>query len=58
MPDRIALPLLALIAVAMITVALVWPQGQGRRWPGPSAAAPPPSTVRTAAPDPILRPAR
>jgi len=57
MPDRFALPALALIAVAMIALALVWPQGQGRRSPGPfghesrAAAAAPTVTA------PTLRPA-
>ncbi|HWA61471.1 MAG TPA: hypothetical protein VG939_08850 [Caulobacteraceae bacterium] len=35
MRDRIALPLLALIAIAMVALAFVWPQGQGRRSPPP-----------------------
>jgi hypothetical protein len=35
MPDRIALPLLVLIAAAMIGLALVWPQGQGAESPPP-----------------------
>ena len=29
MPDRIFMPLLGLIAVALIAFSLVWPQGQG-----------------------------
>jgi hypothetical protein len=33
MSDRYALPLLAFIAMAMIALALVWPQGQGRPSP-------------------------
>jgi len=35
MRDRIALPLMLLTAAAMIALALVWPQGQGRRSPPP-----------------------
>ncbi len=35
MPDRIALPLIALVAASMIALAMVWPQGQGARSPGP-----------------------
>jgi len=35
MHDRLALPLLALAAAAMIAMALAWPQGLGRRSPAP-----------------------
>jgi hypothetical protein len=35
MRDRIALPLIVLAAAAMIALAMVWPQGQGRRSPAP-----------------------
>jgi hypothetical protein len=35
MSDRIFYPLAALIALAMIGLALVWPQGTGIRSPGP-----------------------
>jgi len=35
MRDRFALPLLALVALAMIVVALMWPQGQGAPSPAP-----------------------
>jgi hypothetical protein len=35
MPDRILFPLFGLIALAMIALALVWPQGLGARSPGP-----------------------
>jgi hypothetical protein len=48
MLDRFALPLLALLAMAMIALALVWPQGQGARSPSLSArpaAAPPASSA-------------
>ena len=35
MSDRVFFSLAALIAIAMIALALVWPQGQGARSPGP-----------------------
>lgn len=35
MRDRFALPLLVLIAAAMIALGLVWPQGQGTPSPSP-----------------------
>jgi hypothetical protein len=35
MPDSIALPALALLAVGLVALALVWPQGQGARSPAP-----------------------
>ena len=35
MPDRIALPALALLAAGLIALALVWPQGQGATSPAP-----------------------
>ena len=35
MRDRYILPLLALVAIAMVALAFVWPQGQGRRSPDP-----------------------
>jgi hypothetical protein len=35
MPDGLALPALALIAVGLVALALVWPQGQGARSPAP-----------------------
>jgi hypothetical protein len=35
MSDSIALPLLAVIAVALVALALVWPQGDGARSPPP-----------------------
>ena len=35
MRDRIILPLLALAALGMIALALVWPQGLGRPSPAP-----------------------
>ena len=34
MPDRLFFSLMALAAVAMIALALVWPQGLGARSPG------------------------
>ena len=35
MSDRVFFSLCATIAVALIALALVWPQGQGARSPGP-----------------------
>jgi len=35
MPDRIALPLIALTAAGLIALAMVWPQGQGAVSPPP-----------------------
>lgn len=35
MRDRIFYPLMALIALGMIALALVWPQGMGARSPAP-----------------------
>ena len=40
MPDRILMPFLALIGVAMIAFSLVWPQGYGARSPGPWGTVP------------------
>jgi hypothetical protein len=40
MLDRLFLPALALLAVAMIGLALVWPQGFGARSPGPFGSLP------------------
>ena len=40
MPDRILFPLFGLIALAMIAVALIWPQGLGARSPGPFGRVP------------------
>jgi len=40
MSDRIFYPLVAVIALAMIGLALVWPQGTGLRSPGPFGHAP------------------
>jgi hypothetical protein len=34
MPDQIAFPALALLAVGLIALALVWPQGEGARSAG------------------------
>jgi hypothetical protein len=49
MSDGVALPLLALTATLIIALALVWPQGQGRRSPGPfgHALAPLPVSLPT-----------
>jgi len=35
MSDGVALPVLALIAIGLVALALVWPQGQGARSPAP-----------------------
>jgi hypothetical protein len=35
MIGRLILPLMALAAVALIALALVWPQGMGQRSPAP-----------------------
>lgn len=40
MPDRIFMPLMALIGLAMIAFSLVWPQGYGDRSPGPWGSVP------------------
>lgn len=40
MPDRIFLPLCALVALAMVALSLVWPQGYGDRSPGPFGSMP------------------
>jgi hypothetical protein len=40
MPDRLFLPLMALIAIAMIALSLVWPQGYGARSPDPFGSTP------------------
>jgi len=40
MPDRIFMPLLALIGLALVALSLVWPQGYGARSPGPFGSVP------------------
>lgn len=40
MPDRIFMPFLALIGLAMIAFSLVWPQGYGDRSPAPFGSVP------------------
>jgi hypothetical protein len=40
MLDRLYLPLLALAAVAVVALAMVWPQGLGDRSPGPFGSTP------------------
>lgn len=40
MLDRLFFPALALMAVVMIGLALVWPQGLGSRSPGPFGSTP------------------
>jgi len=43
MGDRLFFPLLGLLAAGMIALALVWPQGLGRRSPAPFGHAPAPA---------------
>ena len=53
MRDRFVLALMALAALAMIALAMVWPQGQGRRPPAPFGhpmAAPEKKTLVAAPP--------
>ncbi len=40
MPDRIFMPLMGLIAAALIAFSLVWPQGYGDRTWGPFGHTP------------------
>ena len=40
MSDRIFLPLMTLVAIAMIALAMVWPQGYGARSPAPFGSTP------------------
>jgi hypothetical protein len=54
MSDRIFFPLVALTAVAMLALALVYPQGDGARSPGPFGHE---TTADFAARQPKLRPA-
>ena len=55
MPDGLALPALTLLAIGLIALALVWPQGQGAPSPAPFghpvAAVPAPivSALKTSA---------
>ena len=53
MPDRIALPVLALVAAGLIALALVWPQGEGAPSPAsfghPLAPLTTPPAISTAA---------
>jgi len=58
MRDRFALPLLVLIAAAMIALALVWPQGQGARSPAPFARPLAPTEKATASDGHAVRPPR
>ncbi|MEI9964139.1 MAG: hypothetical protein WDM92_04970 [Caulobacteraceae bacterium] len=58
MPDRVLFALMGLAALAMIALALVWPQGLGARSPAPFGhavvhEAPQPSGAE-AAPPPVL----
>jgi hypothetical protein len=57
MSDRALFPLMGLFAVAMIALALVWPQGQGARSPGPFGHAPTTpaaAAAKPAEPPPLL----
>jgi hypothetical protein len=54
MSDRLFFPLMALVAVAMIALSLVWPQASGRRSPKPFGHA---TASEIAARTPKLRPA-
>jgi hypothetical protein len=40
MLDRLALPLIALTAIAVVALAMVWPQGYGARSPAPFGHTP------------------
>lgn len=40
MPDRILMPFLALVGLALVAFSLVWPQGYGARSPGPFGSVP------------------
>jgi len=40
MPDRIFMPLMGLVAAALIAFSLVWPQGEGDRSWGPFGHTP------------------
>lgn len=40
MPDRILMPFLAFIGLALIAFSLIWPQGYGARSPGPFGSIP------------------
>jgi len=35
MPDGLAIPALSLLAIGLVALALVWPQGQGAQSPAP-----------------------
>lgn len=53
MSDRVFFSLCALLAAGLIALALVWPQGQGTRSPGPFGGPvnpPPPPAAQPAAP--------
>jgi hypothetical protein len=54
MSDRFFFPLMALVAILMIALSLVWPQASGRRSPRPFGHA---TAAEIAARTPKLRPA-
>jgi hypothetical protein len=41
MEDRLFFPIVAVVVLAMIALAAVWPQGLGRRSPPPFGFSPP-----------------
>ena len=54
MPDRLFFPLMTLAMAALVALALVLPQGDGRRSPGPFGHE---TTAEAQARQPRLRPA-
>ncbi len=56
MADRVLFPLLGLLALVMIALALVWPQGMGARSPGPFGHAPVQQLKPAAAPKAVAAP--
>ncbi len=57
MSDRLFFPLAGLVALGLVALALVWPQGLGARSPGPFGHAPVQQAQRRAAkaaPPPVL----
>jgi len=45
MPNRFFLPLLALVALALVALSLVWPQGLGQPSPAPFGKPLPPENA-------------
>jgi hypothetical protein len=50
MRDHVFFPVMALIALALIALSLVWPQGLGARSPAPFGHAPSPMRAPPSAP--------